>query len=171
METDDIGEILNMRKTPPFLRSSYNYSTEMASVQTGLACTAEEGKTQQQFKEETDINTIVERFGLTGHLPENPRMPLSGEDFTEGITDFQTAMNAVRQAEEAFMEFPAHIRAEFENNPQKMIAFLENDKNKEKALEMGLIPKPPEKTRNLLDAVDELSAKFSTANPADKKDK
>lgn len=156
---NDTGEIIT-----PFFRTGYNYDTDQVSHATGLSCPPEEGKTQQQFAEEVDINTIVERFGLTGHLPENPRMPQSG-DFT-GVTDFQSAMNIVRQAEEAFMEFPAHIRAEFNNDPQRMLDFLGNDKNREKALEMGLIAKPPEKTRDMVDAVDELAAHFKSAAPA-----
>lgn len=147
----------------PFLRTPYNYSTDEVSRETGLACTEEEGMTQQHFKEETDINTIVERFGLTGHLPDNPRMPLSG-DFT-GVNNFQTAMNMVREAQEAFMEFPAEVRAEFANDPQRMMDFLENEKNRERALEMGLIAKPPEKTRDMIQAVDELAAKFTAPAP------
>lgn len=155
----DTGEII-----APFFRTGYNYDTDKASRETGIACTEEEGRTQQQFKDECDINVIVERFGLTGQLPENPRVPVSG-DFT-GIQDFQTAMNMVREAQEAFMEFPAEIRAEFDNDPGKMIAFVENEKNRERALEMGLIAKPAEKTRDAVQAIDELAVHFKGANPA-----
>jgi phage internal scaffolding protein len=152
---NETGEIIT-----PFFRTGFNYDTDAASLANGLACPPEENQAQQQFKEEVDINTIVERFGLTGDLPENPRMPQSG-DFT-GITDFQSAMNMVREAEEAFMEFPAHIRSEFDNDPQKMMRFLENENNRARALEMGLIVKPPEKTRDMVDAVDELAAHFKS---------
>lgn len=156
----ETGEI-----TMPFLRTAYNYDTDAASQASGLCCTDKEGMTQQQFKDECDINVIVERFGLTGQLPENPRIAQSG-DFT-GVFDFQTAMNQVRAAEEAFMEFPASIRYEFNNDPQRMIDFLKDDKNREKATEMGLVVKPPEKTRDMVDAIDELKAHF-TAAPANK---
>lgn len=157
----DTGEIIT-----PFLRSTHNYNRDEVSRETALYCDPAEGKTQQQFKDEVDINTIVERFGLTGHLPENPRMPMSG-DFT-GVSDFRTALQMVREAEEAFMEFPAHVRAEFNNDPQRLMDFLGNDKNREKALEMGLIAKPLEKTRDMITAIDELSAKLTPANPAAK---
>lgn len=161
------GEITGFpAKSAPFFRSAYNYDTDIVSRETGLACTEEEGMTQQQFRDECDINTIVERFGITGQLPDNPRMPVSG-DFT-GLSDFHSAMNAVRNAQEAFEEFPADIRAQFHNDPQKMMAFLENDKNREKALEMGLLPKPPEKTRDMVDAVDELKAHFVSQTGATK---
>lgn len=140
----------------PFIRNGWNYDRNATSQQTGLACDPEEDVTQQQFAEECDINTIVSRFGLTGQLPENPRMPYEG-DFTT-VTDFTTAMNSVVAAREAFMEFPAHVRAEFDNDPQKMIAFISDDKNRAKAIELGFIPKPPEKTRDAVAAIDELAA-------------
>ena len=84
-----------MFKIGTFLRAPGNYDPDVVSNETGLACDPDEGVTQQSFKEECDINVIVERFGLTGQLPENLRMPVSG-DFT-GITDFQTAMQVVRE--------------------------------------------------------------------------
>lgn len=149
-----------------FLRASYNYDADAVSAAIGLDCsvdaeTGEELKSmaQQQFKEECDINEIVRRFGLTGQLPENYSAPQSG-DFT-GITDFQTAMNAVVDAQERFMALPASIRAEFGNDPQKLIAFVDDEKNRDKAIEIGLIQKPAEKTRDVVQAVDELAARLT----------
>lgn len=138
-----------------FLRSAFNYDTDQASQE---AATVIEGESlaQQQFKEECDINTIVERFGLTGELPENLRLPVSG-DFT-GVVDFKTAMDAVSSAQSAFMQLPGHLRARFENDPQRLMRFLENDKNRAEAEELGLVVKPPEKTRDVVQAVDELAA-------------
>lgn len=126
-----------------FLRSAYNYDVDEASKDAGISCP--ESMAQQQFREETDINTIVERFGLTGEMPDDFKMPVSG-DFT-GITDYHSAMNTVRQAEEAFLQIPAGIRAEFNNDPGRLMSFLEDDKNRAKAMELGLVPKPPEVDR------------------------
>lgn len=145
-----------MSKVGVFLRTAYNYDVDGASADSGLTCPEEEGKTQQSFKDECDINEIVRRFGLTGEIPENWRMPVSG-DFT-GVTDFHSAMNLVRAAGDAFMELPAAIRAEFRNDPGELLAFLEDDKNREKAVSLGLIPKPPEVTRDAVQAIDELRA-------------
>lgn len=139
-------------------RTAYDGLQDMFSHESGLSCPEEENKTQQQFKKECDINEIVRRFGLTGQLPENPRMPVSG-DFT-GVSDFTSAMQMVTEAQGAFMEFPAEVRAQFSNDPARLIAFLEDGNNREKAIEMGLIPKPPEKTRDVVQAVDELAAKL-----------
>lgn len=145
-----------MKVSVPFFRTGYNYDRDAASDEVALFCPPEEGMTQQQFAEEVDINTIVRRFGLTGELPQNPRPPLIG-DFS-GITDFKSAMDAVVNAQEGFMEFPAELRAKFDNDPQRMLEFVSDAKNKDKALEMGLIAPAPEKPRDVVQAVDELKA-------------
>jgi len=147
----------------PVFRTAFNYDTNAASSESALFCPPEEGMTHQEFGEECDINTIVRRFGLTGELPENPRPPMLG-DFT-GVTDFQSAMQAVRAAEEGFMEFPAELRAEFLNDPQRMVTFLADENNRSKAIEMGLVLKPPEVTRDAVTAIDDL-AKLLTPKPA-----
>lgn len=137
-----------------FVRSALNYDFDEASKESALSMVDPEtgeldkGFTQQEFKEECDINEIVRRFGLTGQLPENVRVPVSG-DFT-GITDYASAMLAVRSAEESFMELPASLRARFENDPQRLMEFVADDKNYDEAKKLGLLkevvaaPVPPE---------------------------
>ena len=51
----------------PFMRTPYNYDTDEVSVDSGLVC-PEPTLAQQQFKDEADINLILERFGRTGEL-------------------------------------------------------------------------------------------------------
>lgn len=93
--------------------------------------------TQQQFRDECDINEIVRRFGLTGQLPENLRAPQYG-DFT-GVSDYQTALNAVMAADDAFMELPAHVRERFDNDPAKFVDFCSDDSNRAEAERLGLV--------------------------------
>lgn len=126
---------------PPFVRAQYNYDTDQASRESGLDC-KDKSLAQQHFRDEVDINTIVERFGLTGMLPQVIALPQSG-DFT-GIFDFQSAMNTVRLAQEQFMALPAKMRARFHNNPQELLVFLEDDENRPEAEKLGLV-KPVEK--------------------------
>lgn len=142
-----------------FLRTMFNYDRDVASTEAGLACPAEDSVTQQQFKDECDINTIVRRFGLTGDLPLNAAMPTSG-DFT-GISDFHSALNMVREAEEAFMAFPASVRERFGHDPQRLMAFLEDAGNRDEAVKLGLVSAPVERTRDVVQAVDELAAKLA----------
>lgn len=138
-----------------FCRAPGNYDVDKASFEAALFIDPAESKTQQQFRDETDINEIVRRFGLTGELPDNVRVPVSG-DFT-GITDFHSAMNAVREAQESFDALPAETRARFANDPQNLMEFVADGRNRDEALKLGLIDLPPEKTRDAVSAIDDLA--------------
>lgn len=120
-----------------FLRTPYNYDTNEASDASALSC-QDPSLAQQHAKEECDINTIVRRFGLTGELPNNVRMPEYG-DFT-AATDYHTAMNAVIAANESFMTLPADVRARFNNDPGAFVDFCSDDKNRAEAEKLGLVP-------------------------------
>lgn len=140
-----------------FLRTFGNYDADLVSAECGLVISEDEVcLVQQQFKDECDINNIMEKFGQTGLLPQSNRMPMSG-DFT-GVNDFQSAMQAVRQAEEAFMALPAQLRKRFEHDPNRLMVFLEDEANREEAIKLGLVEAPPEKTRDVVAAIDELRA-------------
>lgn len=139
-----------------FCRSGLNYDMDAVSRETGLVCCEAENMTQQQFAEEADINTIVRRFGLTGELPENVRTPQYG-DFT-GISDYKDAMNAVRAADEAFMELPADLRYKFANDPQRLLEFVSNGDNREEAKKLGLMKEVEVPPRTAVNALDELHA-------------
>lgn len=120
----------------PFLRTPYNYDTNAASDESGVAC-EEPSLAQQHFKDECDINNILRQFNITGLLPEAPLSPRYG-DFT-GIVDYHSALNAVIAAEDGFMALPADLRARFQNDPENLISFLDNPNNKDEAIKLGLI--------------------------------
>jgi phage internal scaffolding protein len=120
----------------PFLRTPYNYDRDAASNESGLAC-EEPSLTQQHFKDETDINNILRQFNITGILPESALSPRYG-DFT-GIVDYHSALNAVIAAEDGFMALPADLRARFENDPENLINFLNDESNKDEAIKLGLV--------------------------------
>jgi len=105
------------------------------SNETGLKC-LDSSLTQQQFKEDSDINTIVDRFMKTGHLPDPVSMP-QYIDY-EGVFDFQSAMNVVRQADENFMRMDAKVRARFNNSPQEFLQFFADPANQAEAVRLGL---------------------------------
>ena len=114
--------------------SAYDKHDAM-SIETGLKC-LDSSLTQQQFKEESDINTIVDRFMKTGHLPDPVSMP-QYVDY-EGVFDFQSAMNVVRQADENFMRMDAKVRSRFHNSPQEFLEFFANPDNMGEAVRLGL---------------------------------
>jgi len=129
-----------MSKTTVFVRNPYNYDMDKVSDETGLAC-QDPSLAQQHMKDECDINVIVERFGVTGELPTAPVSPQFG-DFS-GISDYHTAINAVRASEEAFMALPAKIRARFDHDPNALLQFLNDPINRDEAIEIGLIDGEP----------------------------
>jgi phage internal scaffolding protein len=120
----------------PFFRTGYNYDRDLASVESGLLC-EDESLAIQSAAEEADINTIVRRFGLTGQLPGQVAMPRFG-DFT-GVPDFHSAMNLIRETQDEFMRLPAEMRARFDNDPQRLMEFLEDDRNRDEAVKLGLV--------------------------------
>jgi len=123
-------------KKPTFLRTPYNYDLDAASNESGLHC-EDASLTQQHFKDECDINNILRQFNVTGLLPESPLSPRYG-DFT-GISDYHSALNQVIAAEDEFMALPALIRSRFDNDPAKLIEFLDNSENKDEAIKLGLV--------------------------------
>jgi phage internal scaffolding protein len=121
---------------PVFIRTQYNYDHDAASNESGLEC-KDSSLAQQHHREECDINTIMERFGQTGQLPVTALEPTYG-DFS-GVMDYHTAMNAIMAAEEQFDALPAQLRARFDNDPAKLIDFLDIDTNRSEAESLGLL--------------------------------
>jgi phage internal scaffolding protein len=125
-----------MKTSVVFLRTPYNYDTMEASDASALLC-EDPSLAQQHARDESDINTIVKRFGLTGELPSGVRAPTYG-DFADA-TDYHTAMNAVIAANEAFMQLPADIRTRFDNDAGAFVDFVSDDSNRAEAEKLGLV--------------------------------
>lgn len=100
-----------------------------------LEC-ADASLTQQQFKDDVDINVLLERYKVTGQLPQGVRLPSYG-DFN-GVSDYRSAMEAIRKATDSFMEMPASLRARFDNDPQKFLEFVSDEKNRDEIIALGL---------------------------------
>lgn len=98
--------------------------------------------TQQQFKSQCDINHIMKKFEQTGILPQGSRQGSSG-DFSN-IHNFQTNLNMVIQAQNAFDSLPAELRKRFGNDPSLLLEFVHNDSNYDEAVKLGLVPKKPD---------------------------
>lgn len=92
----------------------------------------------QSQKAEADINTIVRNFGVTGRVPTSVRLPEYG-DFS-GVSDYRSAIEAVRAAEEAFLQVPSKIRAEFNHDPGAFASFCLDPSNLPQLREWGLAP-------------------------------
>lgn len=97
---------------------------------------------QQSFKEEVDINVMLERFGVTGQMPVGVRLPTYG-DFSQ-VNDFRSGLHVVMAARDEFMKLPAKLRARFDNDPQQFMDFCLDEKNLPELRSLGLAnPLPP----------------------------
>jgi len=101
-----------------------------------------ESLTQQQFKEDSDINTIVARARRTGILgdPNAPRKPMFG-DYSNSAS-FLEMRNYIATANQRFEALPAKLRRRSGNDPLQVVRFVEDPENKEEAIALGLLPKP-----------------------------
>lgn len=126
----------------PFVRSANNYDTMAVSNETGLKC-EDVSLAQQNAKDECDINIILQKMA-NGIMPDaTARTPQFG-DFTTTANDYHNALNMVIAAQESFDSLPANIRARFDNDPEKLLAFVQDEKNLDEAVKLGLATAPRE---------------------------
>lgn len=137
-ETD--RECVEERPSRRFLvRAAFAYDGDSLSRRTGLRC-LDPSRTDQSGKEEADINTIIRNFGVTGVLPMAKFPPTYGDFSMAG--DYQTAMDLLVEAKNAFMGIPATIRATFNNDPAAFVAFCDDPANLPQLQSWGLAPSP-----------------------------
>jgi len=118
------------------VRNPITFDFDENSVNTAIIFT-EPSLAQQSFKDECDINNILRQFNVTGELPISSVQPQYG-DFS-GITDYQSALNAVMEAQDSFLALPAKIRAKFDNDPALFVEFASDEANKDEMKAMGLL--------------------------------
>lgn len=105
--------------------------------------TKESGKsrTQQHFRKEADINSIIARARKTGVLVDplisRTRTPMFG-DFSE-IKTFQEAEQLYIDVVNRFEAMPATIRRKFDNNPGKFVEWINKPENIEEAAKLGIV--------------------------------
>lgn len=93
---------------------------------------------KQSFRDECNINNIVPRY-MAGDLTHvSTAMPQFG-DFTQ-VPDLQGAFEQLAQAEALFMKIPAETRRKFDNDPGKLISWLDDPSNAQEAIDLDLAP-------------------------------
>lgn len=134
-----------MSTKPLTVRVPGLYDADAASLDSGLACRDPSLAIQSQ-KDESDINTIVKNFGLTGELPVSQRVPFPYDvDFDE-ILDYRTLADQLMQAQRSFNSLPAVVRATFANDAVAFADFASDPKNLDQMRAWGLAPPAPEPT-------------------------
>ena len=101
-------------------------------------------RAKQEFREEADINHIMEEYKTTGFLPGLREAEAVYGDFTNPeLTNYQDAMNIVLSANELFAQLPPRVRERFANDPVNLILFVQDGNNRKEAIELGILQ--PEK--------------------------
>lgn len=104
------------------MRVPFAYDADAVSLENGLVC-PEDSLAEQGEAEDADINVLMKRFGVTGHMPARGSLPLvTNGDFVPAMT-FQESMDKIVKAREAFMELPADVRARFDHDPGKFVDY------------------------------------------------
>lgn len=123
----------------------------------------EPSMTQQSSLDECDINNIVHQAETTGFINHTNKMTPQWGDFGDS-TDFQASLNYIQEATDAFMELPAEVRARFQNNPGALLDFIQDPRNQDEAIKLGLATRLPE---NEPEALPEASKSKKTSKQPD----
>lgn len=134
-------------------RTAFNYDANQVSDETGLDCSDDPTLTQQQFKDESSLDFILQRYAQTGILPFNEVQPIFA-DLVGMTNDYHQALDIVLAAENAFYDLPSYLRERFSNDPKQLLRFLDDDANRDEAISLGLIPKPSEPTISKVEIVN-----------------
>jgi phage internal scaffolding protein len=102
------------------------------------------GLAQQHFKDECDVNRILAKYQKTGLLDHVNRFQGDYADLS-AVPDFQDSLNAVIDAQEAFMTLPSSIRKQFDNDPAQFLDFVHDPSNRDEMVKMGLAKAPSPK--------------------------
>ena len=91
----------------------------------------QDNRTKQSFKDECDINRLLQRFqkdGAMSHLEA-----YGGEYGEYNKFNFHESMEKLRRGNEIFAKLPSEIRSgEFRNDPGLFFTFVNNPENNEK---------------------------------------
>lgn len=98
---------------------------------------------RQEFRDQCDINNILKQFKKTGIISHinAQREQGSYEDLPDPM-EYQDALNAVLEAQEAFSTLPSKVRTRFDNDPAKFLEFMSDPRNQEEAYDLGLAERP-----------------------------
>lgn len=96
--------------------------------------------TQQHFKDECDINSIVSTYQRTGVLPQ--RTDALYGDFSGIPTNPIEAKVVFDEAHDKFMQLPSDFRKLLDNSPAKFLDFIGKEENKEICIKYGIFNAP-----------------------------
>lgn len=91
----------------PAIRTQVDELFDTYSLATAIDTQNLPDMTRQEFKDDTDVNKILQRYGVDG-LPRKPEYSAVDYDL-----DLQTALNSIREAERALAKLPEELREKY----------------------------------------------------------
>lgn len=126
--------------------------------------------TKQEFVKECDINNIISKYHKTGVM-DNAK---SSEQYYQDVSEypsFEEAIQYTLTAKESFMGLDPNLRKRFNNDPQRLLNFLEDPKNKKEGQELGLLKQnaPPKVKADPTEVIITENQLKSAKEPTDSK--
>lgn len=116
------------------MKSLWNSGSERRRVKVEFT---EPGMTEQAHADEVKIQNIMKRYRQTGVIDHVNKYQGDYLNFADAPS-YHEAMNIIAEAKSMFETVPAHIRADFDNDPQKYIDFMQDNANIDAIEEYGL---------------------------------
>ena len=116
-----------------YMRSAYGEAKPSRII-------CDDGITEQSHTESCNVNTILATYMKTGMLPPIDPNAQYG-DLSE--FDYQSMQNQIANANSLFEQLPENVRMRFGNEPYRFLNFVQDEKNYDELVAMGLANNPP----------------------------
>lgn len=93
--------------TAPAMRTQVDGLAEVVSLETAIDCSTMPDLARQEFKDETDVNKVLARYGVNTPLRQ-PEYSTVDYDM-----DLQQALAAIETAQEALRKLPPQLRQKY----------------------------------------------------------
>jgi hypothetical protein len=120
----------------------YNEDGSIVRKRVVLDCSDDELITEQNHKDEVNINKIIQRHGIDLIQKTSVIQQLVFDDNPNN--DFTEVMQMMVNAKDSFMSLPSEVRKQFDNDPAKFVDFVRNGDNQQQLIDMGLAVAPEE---------------------------
>lgn len=154
-----------MKKTDP--RSNSKNTLRVMTIN------EEPTRTQQQFKDDVNVNNIMKRYKKTGQITH-----LSGRQGQymnlTSAPDYFEAMQKIATANSAFLTLPSEVRRRFGNDPALLLEFIHDERNYDEGVKLGIFERkkvPPQPSQPINNDESNNDDKMAASSPAPKKSK
>lgn len=93
-----------------------------------------DGRTKQAFRDETDINSILAKFQVSGIISHMAKYEAQYGDYAE--FDFLDTQNFINTGLDMFAALPSEVRREFDQDPDKFFQFVNDPANNQRVNEL-----------------------------------